>query len=136
MNDLPAVPGPPSAPQSRRSPMRRLAVIAIVVIAAIGGAWLLLGRPGGGPAATPDPSLAPVPPSTEVVADGRVVPARYAELGAAMPGTIAAVLASATPLMRSDRVRFVMADSPCCCPVRLARDELESLLISICEDLS
>ncbi len=73
--------------------MRRLAVIAIVVIAAIGGAWLLLGRPGSGPAATPDPSLAPVPPSTEVVADGRVVPARYAELGAAVPGTIVEVLA-------------------------------------------
>ena len=65
--------------------MRRLAVIAIVVIAVIGGAWLLLGRPGGGPAATPDPSLAPVPPSTEVVADGRVVPARHAELRAARP---------------------------------------------------
>lgn len=74
--------------------MRRLAVIAVVVIAAIGGAWLLLGRPGGGPAATPDPSLAPVPPSTEVVADGRVVPARYAELGAAVPGTIVEVLAA------------------------------------------
>jgi multidrug resistance efflux pump len=74
--------------------MRRLAVIAIVVIAAIGGVWLLLGRPGGGPAATPDPSLAPVPPSTEVVADGRVVPARYAELGAAVPGTIVEVLAA------------------------------------------
>jgi HlyD family secretion protein len=74
--------------------MRRLAVIAIVVIAAVGGAWLLLGRPGSGPAATPDPSLAPVPPSTEVVADGRVVPARYAELGVAVPGTIVEVLAA------------------------------------------
>jgi len=74
--------------------MRRLAVIAIVVIAAVVGAWLLLGRPGSGPAATPDPSLAPVPPSTEVVADGRVVPAQYAELGVAVPGTIVEVLAA------------------------------------------
>ncbi len=72
--------------------MRRLVVIAVVVFAAIGGAWLLLARPGGSPTATPDPSLAPVPPSTEVVADGRVVPARYAELGAAVPGTVAEVL--------------------------------------------
>jgi HlyD family secretion protein len=89
--------------------MRRLVVIAVVVIAAVGGAWLLLGRPGGGPAATPDPSLAPVPPSTEIVADGRVVPVRYAEMGAAVPGTIAEVLvvegddvAADAPLVRLD----------------------------------
>jgi HlyD family secretion protein len=89
--------------------MRRLVVIAVVVIAAVGGAWLLLGRPTGGPAATPDPSLAPVPPSTDVVADGRVVPLRYAELGAAVPGTIAEVLVveggevdPGAPLLRLD----------------------------------
>ena len=89
--------------------MRRTVIAIVVVVAAIGGAWLLLGRPGGVPTATPDPSLAPVPPSTEVVADGRVVPSRYAELGAAVPGTISEVLvaegddvAAGTVLVRLD----------------------------------
>ena len=54
-----------------------------------GSCWAV---PAADAAATPDPSIAPVPPSTEVVADGRVVPARYAELGAAVPGTIVEVL--------------------------------------------
>jgi multidrug resistance efflux pump len=72
-------------------PWRRLAV-ALAVMAAAGGALLLLagdmlGVPG--PAATP--SLPPVPPATEVVADGRVVPVRSAELGVSLPGTISEV---------------------------------------------
>ncbi len=89
--------------------MRRLALLLVVVIAAVAGGWLLLGRPGGGATATPGPSIAPVPPSTEVVADGRVVPEPYAELGAAVPGTIAEVLvaeggavAAGAPLVRLD----------------------------------
>jgi len=90
--------------------MRRLAVALVVVIAAVGGAWLLLGGGGGGGvSATPEPSIPPVSPSTEVVADGRVVPVRIAELGAAVPGTIAEVLVvegdavvAGDPLVRLD----------------------------------
>jgi len=89
--------------------MRRLIVVLVVALAAVAGGWLLLGRPGGGATATPDPSIAAVPSSTEVVADGRVVPARSAELGAGVPGTIAEVLvaegddvAAGAPLVRLD----------------------------------
>ena len=90
--------------------MRRLIVVLVVVIAAIGGGWLLLrGGTGGGATATPAPSIPPVPPSTEIVADGRVVPLRFAELGAAIPGTIVEVLAAegdsvvaGAPLVRLD----------------------------------
>ncbi len=92
--------------------MRRPAVLAVVLIAvaAVAGGWLLFGRGGvGGAAATPAPSVPPVPPSTEVVADGRVVPVRFAELSVAVPGTIAEVLvaegdrvAAGAPLVRLD----------------------------------
>ena len=72
--------------------MRRLAIVLVVVLAAAGGAWLLLGGgPGGEASATPDPSVPPVPPSTEIVADGRVVPVRCAELTADVPGEIVEV---------------------------------------------
>ena len=90
--------------------MRRLVLALVVVIAAILGGWLLLrGGGGGGASATPSQSIPPVPPSTEIVADGRVVPLRFAELGAAVPGTIAEVLvaegaevATGAPLIRLD----------------------------------
>lgn len=90
--------------------MRRLIVVLVVVLAALAGGWLLLGGGGGGGAtATPSPSIPPVPPSTEIVADGRVVPERFAELGVAVPGTIADVLAAegdevvaGAPLIRLD----------------------------------
>jgi len=92
--------------------MRRLAVVAIVAIVAVIGGWLLLGGAGrGGAAATAVPSIPPVPPSTEVVADGRVVPVRFAELGVAVPGTIAKVavaegdtVAAGDTLVRLDAV--------------------------------
>ena len=73
--------------------MRRLAVLAVVLVAAVAGTWLLLGGgPGGiGAGTTPEPSIPPVPPSTEIVADGRAVPIRWAELGAAAPGEITEV---------------------------------------------
>ena len=72
--------------------MRRLAVAAIILIAVAGGALLLLGGlGGGGDDAAASPSIPPVPPSNEVVADGRVVPIRSAELGVGVPGTIAEV---------------------------------------------
>jgi HlyD family secretion protein len=89
--------------------MRRLVVILVVVIAAIAGAWLLGGGGGGRATATPASSIPPVPPSTEVVADGRAVPLRFAELAAAVPGTIVEVLAAegddvaaGAPLVRLD----------------------------------
>jgi HlyD family secretion protein len=71
--------------------MRRLALISVVVVAGVAVGWLLLGRPGGDAVETPNPSIGPVPPSTEVIADGRVVPTRTAELGVGVPGTIAQV---------------------------------------------
>lgn len=72
--------------------MRRLVIVLVVAIAAVGGAWIVLGGgPGGGATATPSP-LPPVPPSAGVVADGRVVPVRSAELGVAVPAPIAEVL--------------------------------------------
>ncbi len=90
--------------------MRRLAVVAVVAIVAIAGAWFLLGgRGGGGASATAQPSIPPVAPSTEIVADGRVVPVRHAELGVAVPGTIVEVpvaegdtVAAGDPLVRLD----------------------------------
>ncbi len=75
--------------------MRRLVILAVIVVAVVAGAWLLLGGgagPGGGIGSTPAPSIPPVPPSTEIVADGRAVPIRVAELTVAVPGTIAGVL--------------------------------------------
>jgi multidrug resistance efflux pump len=72
--------------------MRRLVIVVVLVIVAVGGAWLLLGGGGGGSAgAGASPSIPPVPPSTEIVADGRVVPVRWAELGASAPGDIVEV---------------------------------------------
>ncbi len=89
--------------------MRRLIVMLVVVLAALAGGWLLGRGGGGGAAATPPPSIPPVPPATEIVADGRVVPERFAELGVAVPGTVLAVLvaegdevAAGAPLVRLD----------------------------------
>ncbi len=91
--------------------MRRpafLALLAVLLIAIVAGGWLVLGR-GGGATASPGASIPPVPPSTEVTADGRAVPARYAELGVAAPGSVVAVLVAAgdevksgDPLVRLD----------------------------------
>jgi multidrug resistance efflux pump len=91
--------------------MRRpafLGLLAILLVAVVAGGWLLLGR-GDGASRSPAASIPPVPPSTEVTADGRAVPARYAELGVATPGTVAAVLVApgdrvkaGDPLVRLD----------------------------------
>jgi HlyD family secretion protein len=91
--------------------MRRLVLVLVVVIVAVGGAWLVLGRGGAADraGASAAPSIGPVPLSNEIVADGRAVPGRFAELQAAVPGTIAAVLvtegatvAAGDPLIRLD----------------------------------
>jgi len=89
--------------------MRRLIVVLVLVIAALGAGWLLGGGRSGGVTASPAPSIPPVPPSTEIVADGRVVPVRFAELGVAVPGTITEVpaveggaVAAGAPLVRLD----------------------------------
>lgn len=92
--------------------MRRLAIIAVVVIAAVAGGWLLLGGGSalvGSSGSTPEPSIGPVPTSGEIVADGRAVPVRHAELSTQVPGTIAAVLVAegdtvtaGQPLVRLD----------------------------------
>lgn len=89
--------------------MRRLALAVVLVVAAAGGAWLLLGRPTGAGPASPTSSPGPVPPAAEVVVDGRALPVRRAELSAAAPATIVAVLveegaavAAGAPLVRLD----------------------------------
>lgn len=58
----------------------RLIIVLVVVAAVAGGAWLLLGSPGGPGSAEPSPTLGPVPESTTVAADARAVPARRVEL--------------------------------------------------------
>jgi multidrug resistance efflux pump len=72
---------------------RTIVALVVAVVAVVAGAWLLSG--GRAPGAEPSPSatLPPVPPSTSVVADARVVPVRAAELAApATAGTVAEVL--------------------------------------------
>ena len=62
--------------------MRRLLIVLAVVVA-VGGAVVLMLRPGGSSGQTgPSPTIPPVPAATTVTADGRVVPVRWAELTA------------------------------------------------------
>jgi len=112
-----ATPAPPG-----RSPMRRLALVAVVLVAAVGGAWLLLGNaPGGGPGATPNPSLPPVPPSTELVADGRVVPVRSAELGVGVPGEIAEVPVAEGDTVTAGQPLVILDDTAAAAEVEAAQ---------------
>jgi multidrug resistance efflux pump len=66
-------------------------LVVVVAVAAGGGLWLLASGIVALPGPTPAPALPPVPPATEVVADGRVVPVQSAELGVIVPGTISEV---------------------------------------------
>jgi len=101
--------------------MRRLAIVLVVVLAAAAGAWLLLGGgPGGGPGATPNPSVPPVPPSSEIVADGRVVPIRWAELGVSVPGEIREVAVAEGDTVTSGQQLVVLDDAAAAAEVTAA----------------
>jgi membrane fusion protein (multidrug efflux system) len=70
---------------------RRLVVIAVVAVIAVGvGAWVLSGSSAPGSGSSPSATLPPVPPSTSVSADARVVPVRAAELAAPGAGGVVA----------------------------------------------
>jgi multidrug resistance efflux pump len=101
--------------------MRRLAVIAVVALVAVIGGWLLLrGAGGGGASATPEPSIGPVPPSTEIVADGRVVPVHYAELTASVPGEVMAVEVSEGDAVTSGQKLVYLDDTSAAAEVKAA----------------
>ncbi len=101
--------------------MRRLAVIAVVALVAVIGGWLLLrGAGGGGASATPEPSIGPVPPSTEIVADGRVVPVQYAELTASVPGEVMAVEVSEGDAVTSGQKLVYLDDTAAAAEVKAA----------------
>ena len=72
--------------------MKRLLALVLVVAVVAAAAYVATG--GLGPAVTPSPSAAatPVTAADEVIADGRLVPSRRAEIGPAIPGTVAEVL--------------------------------------------
>ena len=101
--------------------MRRLALLAIVLIVAAAGALLLVGGGRGGAGATPEPSIPPVPPSTAIVADGRVVPVRSAELGVAVPGEIAAVGGAEGDAVTSGQVLVRLDDTAAAAGVEAAK---------------
>ena len=89
---------------------RTIVVLAVVVIAVVAGLFLLNGGRAPGAEPTASATLPPVPPSTSVVADARVVPVRAAELAApAAAGVVAEVLVEegdqvveGAPLVRFD----------------------------------
>lgn len=98
--------------------MRRLLIVLVVAVVAIGGAFVLL-RPARGPDGGPSPTVPPVPAATTVAADARVIPIRAAELTPLAGGTVMEVLveegdevAADAPLIRLD--------------ARLAENELAS----------
>lgn len=104
--------------------MRRLAIAAVIILAVVGGAWLLLGGgPGGagGAAPTPAASIGPVPPSNEVVADGKVVPIRFAELGVSVPGEINEVNVAEGDAVTSGQVLLYLDDTAAAADVAVAK---------------
>ena len=68
----------------------RLIILAVVVLAVAGGAWLLFGGASAGPGASPSASIGPVPESDVVAADVRAVPLRHAALAAPGSGGVVA----------------------------------------------
>jgi multidrug resistance efflux pump len=81
---------------------RLIVIVAVVAVLVVGGIWLLSGSAGTGSTASPSATLAPVPPSTSVAADARVVPIRAAELAApGSGGVVAEVLVSEGDQVRS-----------------------------------
>jgi HlyD family secretion protein len=91
--------------------MKRLAALLVAVAAFAAVAYIATG--GLGPRATPSPSTAgtPVTATDEVVADGRVVPRTRAELGPAIPGTVAEVLVEAGDDVRAGDEMLRLADA-------------------------
>ncbi|HET7830922.1 MAG TPA: HlyD family efflux transporter periplasmic adaptor subunit [Candidatus Limnocylindrales bacterium] len=82
---------PPASPRRSRVPIAVVVVIVIGVLVALGVAN---GMFGGGPAGSPSPSSSVpgvIPADQGVVAEGRAVPVRTAELQAGAPGEVTSV---------------------------------------------
>jgi len=83
--------------------MRRVLVIAILVIAAGAAVYLLrpnsTGTAGASPSATPVPQVAT---STDIVAEARAIPIRTASLGVAVSGTVTKVVALGAKVAAGD----------------------------------
>jgi multidrug resistance efflux pump len=89
----PTLPPLPSAPPPRQGGGRGwLLPVAVVAVVAVGAGLAWSGVLTGTPDATPGPTApGPVPADPSVVAEGRTVPARWAELSFGTPGLVAEV---------------------------------------------
>ncbi len=112
--------------------MRRLVfAIALIVVAAAGG-LLLLGRSGSGAGgASATPSLPAVPPSSEVVADGRVVPIRIAELSVGTPGEITEVAVAEGDAVTSGQRLIFLDDTAAAAGVAAAKAAADAAAAAI-----
>jgi HlyD family secretion protein len=103
----------------RRRPIRGMVAAAIVLVAAIAAAWTLgsgvLGSGGlGGPGASASPAqsgAAVVPADTGVVAEGRAVPVRWAELGTAAAGEVETIAAVGATVKAGDVLLTLDSDA-------------------------
>jgi HlyD family secretion protein len=99
-----------------------LAFVLVVVGAVAGGGVLLLaGDALRLPGPTPAPALPPVPPATEVVADGRVVPIRSAEIGVNVAGTISEVTVAEGEQVTEGQALLAIDDPSVAAEVEAAR---------------
>jgi HlyD family secretion protein len=112
--------------------MKRL-LFGLVAILLVGGAYLAISHgPGAAPSTTPTPG--PVKATTEVTAQGKVVPVRKAELAAVTGGTVADVLVeegqrveSGQVLVRLDAARAQAAVGAAQAGLQRARAQLAAL---------
>lgn len=87
--------------------MRRVALVIVVLVIAVGGGALLVGRGMlGGSTGSPAPTgtLPPVPPAQDVTADASVIPVRSAELGVAAPGRVTFVATEGARVAAGDEL--------------------------------
>ncbi len=85
--------------------MRRVALVVVILVIAVGGALLVSrGLPGTTPAPAPTGTLPPVPLAQDVTADASVVPVRSAELGVAAPGRVTFVAAEGARVAAGDEL--------------------------------